>query len=283
MQFKCLRRHCRDQHKEHLLESYKCTINYSTQNNSAGNIKSRGKNTKLLNASAPSGHEQLPSDNLPDGEPPNRSTGILGEEVKSAANVTAITETYEETANSNELQEQVVTVATHNSRSSVSSPKPCALLGIGVDRNDETTSVTTDMEDTATATGSSVSENDVENSVIDDDVDHTTFYRIISNKISRVDEETSSLLFMQIMKILHKAEFNASIDIGNVRRSCGARKRAAEGTRNQNISLTLKIISNALNRLKEQPKIWAKYKILEMMSELDVSLEGTKIEPIIVD
>ena len=113
---------------------------------------------------------------------------------------------------------------------------------------------------------SSVSASDVsEVSVTDDDDDHAEFYQAVTHRLCRLDAESRSLAALQVMKILHFAEFNSSFNVPRVHGGFRNAKQSTDKHCVEDITLCKKKIDHVLKRLSAERRQKAKCDILQML------------------
>ena len=115
----------------------------------------------------------------------------------------------------------------------------------------------------------------------DDDNDHAEFYDAVINGLRRLDAESRSLATIQVMKILHYAEFNSSFSVPRVPRGFRNAKRTDDKHCEDDITLCKEKIRHALERLSVERRERAKCRILLIF--LDEASHGAKLNPIPVD
>ena len=113
---------------------------------------------------------------------------------------------------------------------------------------------------------SSVSASDVsEVSATDDDDDHAEFYQAVTHRLCRLDAESRSLAALQVMKILHFAEFNSSFNVPRVHTGVRNAKQSTDTHCVEDITLCKKKIDHVLKRLSAERRQKAKCDILQML------------------
>ena len=113
---------------------------------------------------------------------------------------------------------------------------------------------------------SSVSASDgSEVSVTDDDDDHAEFYQAVTHRLCRLDAESRSLAALQVMKILHLAEFNSSFNVPRVHTGFRNARQSADKHCVEDITLCKKKIDHVLKRLSAERRQKAKCDILQML------------------
>ena len=128
---------------------------------------------------------------------------------------------------------------------------------------------------------SSISSSDVAFSVNDDENDDAVFYQVVISRLGRLDAESRSLAALQIMKILHHAEFNSSANVPRFPVVFGKAEFATDRPRVEDVSLFKSLIHSVFKRLSAERRDRAKYKILLMFCD-DKSCTS-KLNPIPVD
>ena len=118
---------------------------------------------------------------------------------------------------------------------------------------------------------SSVSTSDVATSATDDDKNEdAVFYQVVMKHLRRLDAESRSLAALQIMKILHDAEFNsAALYVPIVPGVFRNAKLTTDNSGVEDVNLFKTLIRRTFQRLSVQRRDRAKYKIT-MLSKSNV-------------